>query len=68
MCCKTTECVKCDVKDKKIKSLQSVVDFHEGEAKRWRDLWNEQRGGKTFDEMQKRYADELAANIELRKK
>jgi hypothetical protein len=47
-------CGPCTSKDSKIRDLKGQVEFHKNEAKRWRDMFNEQRGGKVFDEMQRR--------------
>lgn len=61
-----SECLACNEKKKEIESLKGELDFHKGEHKRWRELFNEQRGKETFNEMQKRYADEIVDNVRLR--
>ena len=57
---------ECKKKDKEIAVLKGTVEFHKGEQKTWRKLFNEQRGGETFNKMQKEYADTVAENIKLR--
>ena len=56
-------CIKCDSKDKEIQSLKALVEFHKKEENSWRKLFNEQRGGEVFDQLQTDYAEINAENI-----
>ena len=60
-----SECSQCKSLKDKVKNLQGEVSFHKGEQERWRQLFNEQRGGEVFNELQRRYAEEVVANIRL---
>ena len=59
-------CLKCQNKDKKITEYKGYANFHEAESNRWRDLFNEQRGGEVFNDLQRRYADQNVENSKLR--
>ena len=56
---------------KEIRDLKGQVSFHKNESQRWRDLFNEQRGGEVFNDLQRRYADANVLisrlNLELKK-
>ena len=58
------ECQECVKKDQEIASLIGQVAFHKAESKQWRKLFNDQRGGETFNDLQHRYADQ---NVEISK-
>jgi hypothetical protein len=55
--CRINECHKCKVLEKEINRQKGFVEFHKGEQKSWRKLFEEQRGGETFNNMQKRVVD-----------
>lgn len=57
-----SDCIECKRLAKEIADLNGVVDFHKGESKSWRTLFNEQRGGAAFDTIQKAYADLVVEN------
>jgi len=60
------ECIKCSGKDKEIAELRGLVEFHRMEAKGWRKLFSDQRGGEVYNELQRRYADQNVENSQLR--
>ena len=35
-----------------IENLRALVDFHEIESKHWRQLYQEQRGGQAYNDLQ----------------
>ena len=61
-----SDCQECKKKDEEIFDLHGQVEFHKGESKSWRELFNEQRGGQVFNNIQKLYSDTVVENIRLR--
>jgi len=59
------KCLECKKRDEEIESLKVLVTFYTVESIRWRDLFNEQRGGVIYDKLQKKYAKEVFENIKL---
>jgi len=58
-------CTRCTKLEKQITELEGEAKFHKGERRRWRTLWEEQRGGDTFNAMQRRCVD-LEAELRRR--
>jgi len=61
-----SECLECKKRDIEITQLNWLTIFHQEEARRWRVLYSEQRGGEIYDKLQKDYGKEVAENIGLR--
>ena len=61
-----SDCLDCKKKVKEISILKGTVEFHKGEQESWRKLFNEQRGGDTFNLIQSQLGDERAENARLR--
>jgi len=59
-------CNECDKKNKEITDLKGQLNFHTYESFRWRALFNQQRGGEIFNDLQSRYADLTVENIRMR--
>jgi len=59
------KCLECKKRDEEITQLNWLTIFHQEEARRWRDLCSEQRGGEIYDKLQKDYGREVAENIRL---
>ena len=55
-----SDCLECKKKDKEIAELKGLVEFHKREHESWRQLFNEQRGGETYNQLQRDYADAVA--------